>query len=385
MSFSAEKRFDIIVVGAGPAGSSAALAAAQEGVSVLLLEEDSEVGEPLACAEGLSQSTIKGYLEIKPEWVSRELSGAVIRGPHREEFRIDYPDVGWVLDRIRFDQALAQMAQEQGAVLKTGAKAIGINDGRLKVMQGEKLETYRFKFIIGADGISSNVGRWFGIDTRLRPSELEVCAEYLLEDIEFDNRSAYLIFGEQYAPGGYAWIFPKSERSANVGLGITPTRTKLRAKQLLDNWIQREFPGVSVKKRIFGGVPAKVLKRFSGKNFFLVGDAARFTDPLSGAGIANAVKSGIIGGKNAVLRLKGKKDHFVSAINHIILKEVKFHHRVRNVYIKLDDDKLMEIFKIGKRVYAGRRVDDINTRTLVREILLSSPVLLKLGFTLLFT
>ncbi len=379
------RAFDIIVVGAGPGGSCAAFAAAQEAVSVLLLEEHPEVGSPVVCAEGLSQSTIRDYLEIKPEWVSSSLSGAIIRGPDKEEFRIDYPEVGWVLERTKFDAALAKMAQDSGAVLKTGAKAIGLDDGRLKVLEEGRIETYQFKFLIGADGIGSKVGRWFGIDTRLKPSELEVCAEYLLEEIEIDNKSVYLIFGAKYAPGGYAWIFPKSEKSANVGLGITPTKTKMRARQFLDNWIGEDFPGAKIKRRVFGGVPAKPLKRFSGRNFFLVGDAARFTDPLSGAGIANAVKSGIIAGKNAVLRLKGKKDHFESAIRNKILKEIKFHERVRNIYVRLGDNELKDIFKIGKRIYAGKKVDDINTKILVREILLSSPGLLKIGFTLLFS
>lgn len=376
--------FDLIVVGAGPAGCAAAFTAAKLGISVLLLEEHPKIGIPLACAEGLSRSTIKGYLEIKREWISQELSGSIVRGPDGDEFKIEYPNVGWVLNRRVFDPALAKMAVAHGTVLKISSKAIGIEGNEVVVNESGTKKRYKFKFLIGADGVASHVGRWMGIDTRLDLNEIEVCAEYLIEDIDISPQYTYLIFGEEYAPGGYAWIFPKSPSSANIGLGIAPIRTKKPAKYFLDRWVKKEFPSGEIKERIFGGVPAKVLKDFSGRNFFLIGDAARFTDPLSGAGIANGIKSGVIAGRNAVLRLREKKDSFKSEIKHIILNEVRFHHKVRNVYLKLTDREYKEICKIGKKIFRGKKVADINTHHLVKEILLSSPRLLMIGFNLLF-
>lgn len=376
--------FDLIVIGAGPAGSSAAFTAAEIGISVLLLEEHSKIGVPLACAEGLSRSTIKGYLEIKPEWVSTNLQGSVVRGPDGEEFKIEYPNVGWILNRKVFDPALTQIAKEKGVVVKTSAKATGVEDNEVIVKEANGIKKYRFKFLIGADGISSNVGRRLGIDTGLSLAEIEVCAEYLIAEIKIEAGYSYLIFGDNYAPGGYAWIFPKSENSANIGLGISPLKTKRCAKDFLDNWIKKEFPEGKIKEKIFGGVPAKVLKKFSGKDFFLIGDAGRFTDPLSGAGIANGIKSGIIAGRNAVLRIKGKKDYFEAEIEKAILKEIKFHLKVREAYLKLTEKDYAQIFKIGKRIFRGKTITDINTRQLVKEILFSAPHLLPLGLKLLF-
>lgn len=376
--------FDLIIIGAGPAGSCAAFTAAQEGISVLLLEEHREIGLPLACAEGLSRSTIKGYLEIKPEWVSTNLRGSIARGPDGEEFKIEYPNVGWVLNRKVFDPALAEMAVKNGAVLKTEAKAIGLEDNEVIVQENNTIQKYKFKFLIGADGISSNVGRWSGIDTRLSLSEIAVCAEYLMKNIKIEPNYAYLIFGDNYAPAGYSWIFPKSKTSANVGLGLSPLKTKKCAKYFLDNWVKQEFPGGKINERIFGGVPAKILKRFSGKNFFLAGDAARFTDPLSGAGIANGMKSGIIAGRNAVLKIKGKKDYFEKEIEKEILNEIKFHKKVREAYLKLTEKDHRQIFKIAKKIFSGKTIDDINTRHLVKEIIFFAPPLLRIGFKLLF-
>uniref|UniRef100_A0A7C6AFG3 NAD(P)/FAD-dependent oxidoreductase n=1 Tax=candidate division WOR-3 bacterium TaxID=2052148 RepID=A0A7C6AFG3_UNCW3 len=376
--------FDIIIVGAGPAGSSAALTAAKEGSSVLLLEEHPRIGIPLQCAEGLSRSTIKDYLDIKPEWTAASLQGTIVRGPTNEEFKIEYPNVGWVLNRKIFDQELASLAVKEGALLKTNAKVIKIEDKTVLVKENGLTKKYNANFLIGADGISSNVGFWLGIDTRLGLNEIEVCAEYLIENIKIEPNYTYLVFDNNIAPGGYAWIFPKSKDSANIGLGISPLKAEKKAKEYLDEWVRRDFSNGIIKEKIFGGVPAKILKKFSGKNFFLIGDAARFTDPLSGAGIANGIKSGMIAGRNAVLRLKGKKDYFEKEIEEEISSEIKFHKKVRDIYLRLNEDDYKKIFEIGKKFFSGKTITDINTREIVSEVIKNIPSLLPLCIRLLF-
>jgi digeranylgeranylglycerophospholipid reductase len=375
--------FDLIIVGAGPAGSAAAYTAANEGISVLLLEEHRQIGKPVVCAEGISRSTIKPYLDIKREWISQDLAGAIIRGPFGDEFKVEYPKCGWVLDRTKFDAALADMAKARGALVKTSTKVVSIQDSKVVVDQGFRTE-YGFRFIIGADGIASRIGSWLGVNTRLDLADIAVCAQYRIDNISVNNSYANLIFGHQYAPGGYAWIFPKSETSANIGLGISPIKTKQSAKKLLDQWLKKEFPNGVIKQRTFGGVPSTVFKHIAGENFYLVGDAARLSDPLSGAGITNGIKSGVIAGQNAVRRIKGQKDSYYAEIKKNILNEIKFHLRIRNVYWRLDDEALNKIFKIGKRLFDDKIIDDIDMRQLVKEILLSSPKLMFKWFGLLF-
>jgi digeranylgeranylglycerophospholipid reductase len=253
--------FDLVVVGAGPAGSSAAFSAAEHGISVLLLEEHAEIGIPLACAEGLSRSTIKDYLDIRPDWVSQSLSGSIVRDPDGNQFTIEYPNVGWVLDRKKFDPELAKIAEQKGAILKKSARAVGVQNNKVIVQKNGATETYTFKFLIGADGVVSNVGRWMGIDTRLGLGDIEICAEYLLSNIAINSRYAQLIFGQRYAPGAYAWIFPKSKTSANVGLGLSPLATREKPKSILDKWVKQEFPAGKIEARVYSGVPARILSR----------------------------------------------------------------------------------------------------------------------------
>lgn len=376
--------YDLIIVGAGPAGSAAAFAAAEAGISVLLLEEHEAIGVPLACAEGLSRSTIADYLNIQPEWIAQNLSGSIVRDPMGAEFTIHYPNVGWVLDRKKFDPGLARIAEQKGANLKKRAQAIGVQDNQVIVEENGSRNSYTFKYLIGADGITSRVGTWMGIDTRLGLGEIEVCAEYRLNNLTIEPEYAHLIFGTRYAPGGYAWIFPKSTNSANVGLGLSPVVTKEKPKPILDRWIKDEFPEATIEERIFGGVPAKVLSKFSGDNFCLVGDAARFSDPLSGAGIANGVKSGIIAGRNAARKIRGQQSHLEREMEAEIINEIRWHNRVRHVYMKLTDEDYETVFAVARKIFTGKQVNDINTHQLVKQILLHSSHLLRMGFRLLF-
>jgi digeranylgeranylglycerophospholipid reductase len=378
------KSYDLIVVGAGPAGSAAALSAAENGLSVLLLEEHDDIGVPLACAEGLSRSTIAGYLDINPEWVAQDLAGSIIRDPQDSEFTIEYPNVGWILDRKKFDPGIASMAEQKGVTLKKRARASGVEGNQVIVQENGSTEKYTFRYLVGADGIVSKVGTWMGVDTRLSMDEIEVCAEYRLSNIGIKPGYASLLFGSKYAPGGYAWIFPKSQDSANVGLGISPLVSREKPKSILDRWVKKEFPNSKIEERIFSGVPAKVMKRYSGANFCLVGDAARFTDPLSGAGIANGIKSGMIAGRNIAQVIRGKKSYLEREMEAEIVQEIRWHSRVRHVYLKLTDKDYEAIFRIARKIFGGKTVNDINTRQLVKQILLHSPHLLKMGFNLLF-
>jgi digeranylgeranylglycerophospholipid reductase len=377
-------QYDIIVVGAGPAGSSAAFAAAERGARVALFEEHEQPGTPVVCAEGLSRSTIKGFLDIKPEWIACSLDGAIIRGPSGREFTIEYPGCGWILDRTIFDAALAERARACGADVKTSTKAVGIEDNDIIVYERGVQKRYRFRQLIGADGMTSRIGRWMGIDTRIGTENLEVCAEYLVENIDIRQHYASLIVGMDYAPGGYAWIFPKSATAANIGLGITPHMTRHNARWILDQWMQREFPQGRIIRRTFGGVPAKILPRFSGANFFLVGDAARLTDPLSGAGIATAIKSGMFAGEGAVRRLHGDPDNYEARLSKHILPELRYHRRVRSGYLKMTDQEFEKIFDVSRKIFEDTTVQDINIRRIVTRILVSSPHILRIAFNLLF-
>ncbi len=162
--------------------------------------------------------------------------------------------------------------------------------------------------VIGADGPESRIGRLAGIDTALALNDMESAAQYLLTNIEFNNEYCHFYFGNSISPGGYIWVFPKDENTANVGIGIKQDKAKGKtAKEYLDKWISRNFPSGQVISFIAGCVPAaKTLSKITGDHIILVGDAARQVNPVTGGGLSNILFAGNTAGEIAAEAVKKK-------------------------------------------------------------------------------
>ena len=239
---------DVVVVGAGPAGAMTAKWAAQGGADVIMIEKRPEIGSPIRCGEGISCSWLDRVgITRDPRWVAREVRGAKIVSPSGHSLVVDEKkfgsEVGWILDRVLFDKALARDAAVAGVqiMLKTAATGLIREDGKIAgvkaVNHGEEIEI-RAKCVVGADGYESQVGRWAGIDTSLKTDDIISCYQYRLTNIDYDPDFCEFRLGS-VAPGGYAWIFPKDENTANVGLGVHLSKLKNPGdvKGYLDQWI----------------------------------------------------------------------------------------------------------------------------------------------------
>jgi digeranylgeranylglycerophospholipid reductase len=300
---------DVLVVGAGPAGSVAATEAkrARPALSVVLLERDRAVGAPVRCAEGVGDAGLREFAcPDGADWVARKITKVVFLAPDDNEVHVAERDVGWILDRTRFDALLAAQAAAVGVDVRVGAEATGMArspDGTwmVQVLERGAQAAYRARLVIGADGVETMVGRWAGLDTRVPARDMESCAQYVVQGIEFDPDAIYLQFGDQIAPGGYAWIFPKGVGIANVGLGIVALRAGGRtARQYLDAWIERRFPqGARTGYTVGGVIVHTTIKQTYADGVLIAGDAAHMVNPLSGGGIVNAMKAGRLAGRVA--------------------------------------------------------------------------------------
>jgi len=352
--------YDVIVVGGGPGGSWAAKAAAENGASVLILEKDREIGVPVRCAEGVSEEGLLLVVdEIDDKWISGVIQGARFVSPDGTEVDA-YPDErGYILHRKLFDYDLAALAVKAGAELRTGAfvfELIRENNfvkGVKVEFEGEKKEI-RAQVVIAADGTESRVGRWAGIETALAPSEMESCLQMTLTGIDVDPERVEFHLGNSVAPGGYAWVFPKSSRIANVGLGITGNRLgEKRPGDYLQAFINRRFPGSSPLTIVAGGVPVSPpLKQITGNGIMLVGDAARQTNPLSGGGIVNAMLAGRLAGKAAALAVKAGDVRescfagYVKEWNKAEGRVCRLSHRIKQTVDSFSDEDLNRTAKI---------------------------------------
>lgn len=296
--------YDLVVVGAGPGGSIAAKTAAERGLNVLLIDRRQELGVPVRCGEIVNKNGIENFTEIDKKWVAAEVKWAKIHLPDGKEILQDAEKANElliVLERKIFDRYLVKLAARAGAdiLVKTTATDIRREDNQVLISitrMGEKLNI-KSKVVIGADGIESRVGKWMGIDTTLELDEIGSGAQYLITDINFNPDGSYFWYGKDIAPGGYAWLFPKGEKRANVGVGVIPSLASKCAKEYLDDFVRSKFGNGKIIEFVAGAYPLKgPIKTAVADNVMLVGDAARHTDPFTGGGIINAMKGGYLAG-----------------------------------------------------------------------------------------
>ncbi len=301
-----KEKYDIIVVGAGPAGSVSARYAAENGASVLMLERDREPGIPVRCAEGVSHEGIEQFIDIDERWIASRIDVACLHAPNGMNVRMYNNGAGYALERRLFDKALCDLACRHGTEFLTKADVIGLlwEKGKIsgvKFKHYGKIDKVRCDLVIGADGVESRIGRWAGIKTAVGLKDIDSCVQYTLTEIKVENSCIDLFFGTDIAPGGYIWIFPKSGNSANVGIGISGHLAHQKGpKEYLDEFIEKTFPKAKKTYMVCGGVPTSAtLKEIVRDNIMLVGDAARQTNPLTGGGIAQVMLAGSIAGKVA--------------------------------------------------------------------------------------
>ena len=214
--------YDIVVIGAGPAGSSAAHAAAQRGAKVLLIDRRQRIGIPVQCAEFVPQ-WISRHASFSSACVVQTVDKMVTHLPDGTSYEMKSP--GYMLDRSLFDKELAASAVSSGGKISIETKAVNLSPEGLIVERGSKRELIHSKVFIGADGAHSSIARFVG-----QPSlKSTVALQYEVVMPEPQNH-VDVYFHKDYE-GGYAWFFPKG-RTANVGVGIIAQKTTLLSKRL---------------------------------------------------------------------------------------------------------------------------------------------------------
>ena len=301
--------YDVIVVGAGPAGSTTAKYAAEGGAETLIIEKRKQVGVPVQCGEFLPslaeiRDLVPGAVDpeelfvVKESFISRKTDKIRFISPKGKKLVCDFS--GIVLERKLFDNYLAEEAVKSGAELLTGTKVAGIekNNGRTKVVTSG--ESYEGKIIVGADGPVSTVADSAG----MQKPELSPCVNY---EIAGDFEPVVEMYLGGAAPGGYAWVIPKA-KSANVGLGVQEKFVKnSNLKKLLDCFVEK----LNLKKSIInysgGNDPCSgPINETVKENVLLVGDAAGHVMASNGGGIPIAMLCGRIAGEVCAEQIKNK-------------------------------------------------------------------------------
>jgi len=285
--------YDIVIVGAGPAGSSAAKAAAQKGAKVLLIDRRQRVGVPVQCAEFVPQ-WIYRHAHFSPACILQTIDSMVTHLPDGTSYEMKSP--GYMLDRSIFDKDLVASAVSAGAKISIETRAVGLSAGGLAVERGSEKETIRSKVFIGADGVHSAIARFVGQP----PLKTIVALQYEIV-MQKPQNHVDVFFHKDYEEG-YAWFFPKG-RTANVGMGVTPPKTTFLLNLMdhfLDHLVEsKKLSDIEIVSKTGGSIPCETPRKTIFENILLAGDAAGHAHPITGAGILNAAMAGEIAGRIA--------------------------------------------------------------------------------------
>jgi len=285
---------DVLIVGAGPAGSTTARFCSPKGLDVLLIDRRREIGYPVQCGEFMPSTDemysmfprsmdLEGLFQPGEPFIVRDIERVDMISPNGRTYNCDFR--GLTLDRRRFDKHLAKVAVESGARLETGVSLLSVKDGVATTTMGE----IRAKVIVGADGPNSRTARQVGLKNPGRRYPAVTC------QAEGDFEPVIKMYFGSVAPGGYAWVIPK-DRGANVGLGVRPDTMKERPSIYLARFLSKL--GIKYRDVTMGFVPQSgPVRNIVRGNTILVGDAAGHVMPSNGGGIPLAMIAGRIAGR----------------------------------------------------------------------------------------
>lgn len=386
---------DVLVIGSGPAGSSAAKHAALGGAKIIVIDKKSEIGAPKRCAEGVSKAGLADLgIEPNVRWVTKELDGVRLVSPNGTNVwltsdEIELPEAGYILERKIFDKYMAMDAARAGAEIKIKTLAHGMRkEGDAYVVTCEHMgELFEIKanIIIAADGPESRVARWAGLRTATKATNMESGIQFEMVGVEMEKQDVIEFYFGSVAPGGYAWIFPKGDDIANVGLAVITNDTDKTPYEHLKDFVAN-CPATQNAQAVefniggdpVGGMPKKIYD----DNILVCGDAAGQVNPLTGGGIISGMKGGMHAGIVAASAIadgdfsKDRLKEYDKNIRDDIGHEIDKYLKVKDYALSLSDEELDSVADAFQDI----EFEKVSTTELVKNLIKVSPkALLKLG------
>ena len=362
-----QQEYDVAVVGGGPAGTSAAYAAAAKGAKVILFEKESTI------AETVRTSGVTWINEVKefgiPQNCYNSIRNFSFQSPNNTvTITGNTEPTAAVLDVRSTYRWLASQAEKAGAVIMTGSTVNGVIKNAEQMIIGVKVthqlqkipdSTYNAKVIIDASGFSSAVCRAMGM--KWQWNRFGAGAEYEAEVESVKPDTWWLMVGQEYSPAGYAWIFPTGKNTVRIGVGVGKPESDADPTTILKQLIAKKkgpiasLGNITTTEFHYGLIPNDGLVRETVyDNMILVGDSAGQANPLVLEGIRYAIRFGRMAGATAATAaLTGQTSkhdmiHYENAWRNAIESRIKSAGKVQDRWINLTDkqwDSELDIIK----------------------------------------
>lgn len=296
--------YDIIIIGAGPAGLNAGMhiTKAWFGGNVLLVDKTTPWDHPIPCAEGVGKLGFEGSVSVKPEWIRQEIRYARFHAPDGSTISYKDDNGGYIINRALMQKEMATQLQSSGIQCLFNRKVLRVTPpvrgNRTVIFQDGNKCTARI--VIDASGPLCGFGKEEKIN--FKPGDLEPSYFAWVENINIEQDHIHIYAGKELAPGGYAWVFPRGENAANIGIVLGKHAiTHANLRELLNSFLSRHYPSVKVIQRFAGAIPCGFKKvPIAIPGFIKTGDAANTVNPISRAGISEALLSGALAGDTAL-------------------------------------------------------------------------------------
>lgn len=356
---------DVLVVGGGPAGSSAARSAAHNGANTILIDKKDEIGSPVQCAEGIGEYLFP-YLPFKipNEQLIWQMEGIYFQV---EDIGIEKKGDFWKsysVDRKKFDKWISQLAINEGANLQTNTELIDLkfddknNVKKVIAKRNNKTVKINPKSLIAADGFESKVLQLLGLYNP-KQGDLADVYSWEMKNLDLNKPELEQIYTGEFTPSGYAYIFPKSKRTANIGVGGIYPEKKMEVyfEEFLEQPRVRkqvknaEYTIEKSKKAVWNDISTK----WTYNNIILAGDVANQNLKPFIEGIIPSIICGDIAGKMASKKKYFSNEDYKKSVESTLYpyfsEASEIHNIIEYIYRKKEKKKYLLFFSLVTELF----------------------------------